>query len=174
MNILRNFSRNASQVFIALALVGGLASCSKDDDVTEEPAKKSMTYNYAFSDIYAGSHPTNFSAQMMVEEIDNSSCKITVTLMNTIDGQTYNVHAHDAADASTTPNGTPYNETPNANVFVQMIPGNGGSATASQTANMSYEQITASYEAFFVVHDPTQAMSTTDLSTYLVVGAFAR
>ncbi|WP_170266150.1 hypothetical protein [Phaeocystidibacter marisrubri] len=173
MKYFNAFASTTAKLTLALAISLGMASCSKDDDMKEDP-KQSMTYNYAFSDAYSGSHANNFSAKMEVEEIDDNSSKITVTLMNTMDGEMYMVHAHDAADPANTPNGTPYNETPNSNVFVQMGTGNGGTITLSQTANMSYEDITANYEAFFVVHDPTQSISTTDISTYLVVGAFAR
>lgn len=158
-----------------MAVVAALAftACSEDDDMMD-PEPQSMEFNYAFSDGYSGSHANNFSAMMEVEEINDNSSKISITLMNTVDGETYMIHAHDAADPSTTPNGTPYNETPNGDVLVQMAEGNGGTVTVSQTANMSYEEITATYEGFFVVHDPLQAISTTDISTYLVVGAFAR
>jgi hypothetical protein len=93
---------------------------------------------------------------------------------NTIAGETYMIHAHDAADPASTPNGTPYNETPNSQVFSQMAMGTGGTVTVTQTVNMSYESITSTYEGFFVIHDPLQAINTTDISTYLVVGAFAR
>lgn len=173
MKYLNTFASTTAKLTLALAISVGLSSCSKDDDMTED-TKQSMTYDYAFSDGYSGSHANNFSARMEVEEIDDNSSKITVWLMNTMDGEMYMVHAHDAADPATTPNGTPYNETPNSDVMVQMATGNGGTIEVSQTANMSYEDITANYEAFFVVHDPTQAISTTDISTYLVVGAFAR
>lgn len=39
---------------------------------------------------------------------------------------------------------------------------------------ISFTELTRNYEGFLVVHDPTQAISTVDLTTYLVVGAFAR
>lgn len=165
--------RNLGRVTLAMVMTLGLASCSEEEEMME-PEPMTMSYNYDFSGSYQGTHPNNFSAMLEVEEIDANSSKITVTLMNTINGEMYMVHAHDAADPASTPNGTPYNESPNADVFVQMATGNGGDLTLTQTANMSYEEITASYEAFFVVHDPTQDISTTDLTTYLVVGAFAR
>lgn len=165
--------KNLGKVTMAMVVAMSFASCSEDDDMMDDEPM-TMSYSYDFSSGYSGSHPTDFSAMLEVEEIDANSSKITVTLMNTVDGETYMIHAHDAADPATTPNGTPYNETPNSNVFVQMAAGNGGTVTATQTANMSYEEITGAYEAFFVVHDPTQAISTTDISTYLVVGAFAR
>lgn len=165
--------KNAGKVTMAMVMALSLASCSEEDDMMDDEPM-TMSYNYEFSGSYSGSHPNDFTAMMEVEEIDDNSSKITVTLMNTLDGETYMIHAHDAADPANTPNGTPYNESPNADVFVQMAEGNGGTVTATQTANMSYEEITAQYEAFFVVHDPTQAISTTDLTTYLVVGAFAR
>jgi hypothetical protein len=94
--------------------------------------------------------------------------------MNTIDGEMYMIHAHDAADPNTTPNNTPYNETPNGNVFVQMVNGNGGTVSASQTINMTYAEVTGSYNGFLVVHDPLQAVNTADVSTYLILGTFAR
>lgn len=174
MKNLNQVLRSSAKVTMALVMAMSFSSCSDDDDTTQEPDPMTMSYNYDFSSMYQGSHSTDFSAMMEVEEIDANSCKITVTLMNTMDGEMYMIHAHDAADPANTPNGTPYNESPNTNVFVQMVNGNGGTVTASQTANMSYEEITSTYEAFFVVHDPTQAISTVDLSTYLVVGAFAR
>ncbi|NBC02007.1 MAG: hypothetical protein GVY15_14260 [Bacteroidetes bacterium] len=51
--------------------------------------------------------------------MEDGNAAITVTLENTRDGECYSVHAHDAADPETTPNNTPYNEKPNADVFAQ-------------------------------------------------------
>lgn len=168
-------------LFAAFALT--MQSCKKEDNepvVTQDPMMMA-TYDYEFNNgqvvasaAYDGTHMDNFSAQMKVEEISAMQSKITVTLMNTVAGQTYNIHAHDAADPATTPNGTPYNESPNANVFVQTVDGNGGNVSVSQTIDMTYSDLTTMYNGFFVIHDPLQAMSTTDISTYLVVGTFAR
>lgn len=167
---------------LAFGMIFTASSCDKDDDddMDKNPSMKMSTYMYDFnngqvaSSPYEGSHPDNLMAEMMVEEMANGGSKITVTLENTVDGQMYPVHAHDAADPSTTPNGTPYNETPNSDVFTKMIEGNGGTASISQETNMSYSELTGSYEGFFVVHDPMQAVNTADISTYLVVGSFAR
>lgn len=160
-----------------------MQSCKKEDNepVVNQDPMMTATYDYEFNNgqvvasaAYDGTHMDNFSAQMKVEEVSSMQTKITVTLMNTVAGQTYNIHAHDAADPATTPNGTPYNESPNANVFVQTVDGNGGSVSVSQTVDMSYSDLTTMYNGFFVIHDPLQAMSTTDISTYLIVGTFAR
>lgn len=159
-----------------------LSSCKKDDDDEPTPtAMKSSTYDYAFNTgqvgagtAYSGTHANDLTGSIKLEEQADGKTKVTVTLNNTMNGETYMVHSHDAADASTTPNGTPYNETPNGNVLVGTVSGNGGTATYSQMSTMSYTELTSSYSGFFVVHDPTQAMSTTDLTTYLIVGAFAR
>jgi len=161
-----------------------LSSCKKDEEPEPEPTPDplmSVTYDYEFNNgqvvssaAYDGMHNDNLHATMMVEELSDNESKITVTVHNTITGENYMVHAHDAADPATTPNGTPYDETPNANVFIQMGTGNGGDITLSQTVSMSYSAITSSYEGFFVIHDPLQAVNTADISTYLVVGAFAR
>ena len=160
-----------------------LTSCEKkdDNDNMNNPDLKTSTYNYEFNNgqvvptaAYSGDHMDNLSAEMMVEEMSGGGSKITVTIMNTIDGEMYMVHAHDAADPSTTPNGTPYNETPNADILVQMGEGNGGTITVSQETDMSYDELTTSYEGFFVIHDPLQPINTADISTYLVVGNFAR
>lgn len=86
----------------------------------------------------------------------------------------YHVHAHDQADPTTTPNGTPYNETPNANVLTFMISGNGGLAYNNQISTMSHSDLTTTYDAFFVVHDPLQAITTTDPTTYVLLSVFAR
>ena len=155
-----------------------LTSCS--DDETDQTFQMT-TFNYSFhngqtvpSASYAGIHPNNFSAEMDLLELTNGNTQITITLNNTIEGETYHIHAHDAADASTTPSGTPYNEAPNGDIFAQMIEGNGGSVSISQEADQSFDDLTSSYEGFFVIHDPLQTVSTTDISTYLVVGSFAR
>ncbi len=173
-----------------MAISTGLmfGSCKKEENEPEPDTDndtntemKSSSYDYEFnngqvvaSEAYDGMHMDNLSATMKVEEMGSNETKISVTLFNTVDGEDYMVHAHDAADPSSTPNGTPYDETPNGDVFVQTINGNGGEATASQTVSMSYSSIVNDYEGFFVVHDPLQAINTADISTYLVVGSFAR
>ncbi|GAB5416763.1 MAG: hypothetical protein Crog4KO_22520 [Crocinitomicaceae bacterium] len=151
------------------------------EEPTPTTPMASQTYNYEFNNgqvvpsaAYMGSHSDNFYADMKVDEISASQSMISVTLHNTVDGETYMVHAHDAADPNTTPNGTPYNETPNSNVFTQMAMGNGGMVTVTQTVDMSFSELTSTYEGFFVVHDPLQGINTADISTYLVVGSFAR
>lgn len=161
-----------------------LTSCSSDDDagnVNEPIELREVTFSYQFNNgqivadaPYSGSHTDNLMAEMKIEELMNEETRITVTLKNSIDGEVYPVHAHDAADPSTTPNGTPYNETPNSDVFTAMMEGTGGDASASRTTSMSFDMITEQYEAFFVVHDPLQTLSTTDLTTYVILGTFAR
>ena len=114
-------------------------------------------------------------ATMLVEELIDGRAKITVTLSNTLDGETYPVHSHDAADPDTTENGTPYNETPNAEILAEVVEGNGGMASVmNETENTLYRDLVNTYEGFFVVHDPTQEISTVDLTTYLVLGLTAR
>lgn len=161
----------------SLALATGLfvGSCKKKNTPPDVELMIS-TYTYEFNNgqlipsaAYDGMHPDNLTAKMTVEELSESQTKITVTLMNSVNGQHYMVHAHDAADPATTPNGTPYIESPNGMIFSQHINGNGGTVMVSQTVNMSYSQIINMYSGFLVVHDPMQ-----DLSTYLVVGSFAR
>lgn len=171
---------------LLLSFVVGLQSCKKEEmettpTPTPTPTMMSSTYNYEFNNgqvvstaAYDGMHMDNLMAAMNVEELSSSQTKITVTLSNTVSGEMYMVHAHDAADPTTTPNGTPYNESPNTTVFTQMGNGNGGDLVLTQTVNMSYADITTMYDGFFVVHDPMQAINTADISTYLVVGAFAR
>lgn len=164
-------------MMLGIAFVG-LVSCSEDDGTDGE--MMSMTYDYAFhngqtvaSAPYDGTHDGTLSAQLMLEEMDGGTM-VTVVLMNTVDGEMYPVHAHDAADPATTPNGTPYNESPNSDLLVQMASGNGGTVAVSQMTDMTYEEITMSYEGFLVVHDPLQDINTADISTYLIVGSFAR
>lgn len=170
--------------FTAAALVAfGTASCSDDDDDNNNPpaGEQMKTYSYAFNNgevgagtAYEGNHADNLSATLEVKS-SGENAEITVTLTNTVDGETYMVHAHDAADPSTTPNGTPYIETPNGDVLATAIQGNGGTATATvSTQGVSYDEIVSNYSGFFVVHDPLQSITTVDLSTYLIVGSFAR
>lgn len=169
-------------LILSFALASGvLVTSCKKKDVEPDMNMMQSTYNYEFNNgqvvpsaAYSGMHPDNLMATMKVEEISATQTRITVTLTNTVSGSQYMIHAHDAADPSTTPNGTPYNESPNAMVFSQHVHGNGGTAMVSQTVNMTYAQITSTYNGFLVVHDPLQEISTTDISTYLVVGSFAR
>lgn len=170
--------RNAGVLLSASILAASalFSSCSKDDD-----DKRNRTFNYAFNTgqvgagtAYQGTHPNNLTASLKLEELDNAQTRVTISLTNTISGQIYSVHAHDAADPATTPNGTPYNEVPNANVLVQQLNGNGGTVSGSMVSNKSFSELTQTYNGFLVVHDPTQTISTTDLKTYLVVGTFAR
>ena len=156
------------------------SACSKNDE-TEVKELKQKSFTYAFNTgqvgqgtAYDGMHPKNLSAMLMLEELSSGKTRVTVTLMNSVDGEMYMVHAHDAADPMSTPNGTPYNESPNTDVLVGMITGNGGNASYSQESSMSFDQLTTVYSGFLVVHDPMQQVSTTDLTTYLVVGSFAR
>lgn len=177
-----NLKHKLFYAVMAFGLLFSVSSCEKEDeDKDNNPNMKSATYMYEFNNgqvvasaPYDSIHPDNLSAEMMVEEMSNGGSKITITLMNTIDGETYNIHAHDAADPATTPNGTPYNESPNGQVFVQMLEGNGGTASISQETDMSFTELTTTYEGFFVVHDPLQPVDVTDIGTYLVVGSFAR
>ncbi len=179
---------SVTRVFVlaAIFITSGLAlsSCDKEEAMAptpQAPAKQSMTYTYPFNTgqvgagtAYAGTHPSTITATLKIEELEANKSKLTVTLTNTIMGLEYMVHAHDAADPATTPNGTPYNESPNVDVLTTHVHGTGGTAMNSQEVNMSFAALTATYNGFFVVHDPTQAISTTDLTTYLFVGAFAR
>lgn len=167
-------------MILPLMAVFVLTSCKKDEE-DPKPQMKSQTFNYAFNTgqvgagtAYDGTHPKNLTASLKLEEQSDGKTKVTLMLMNTIDGNSYHVHSHDAADPATTPNGTPYNETPNATVLVGLAASSGGNATYSHISEKSFADLTTQYSGFLVVHDPTQAISTTDLTTYLVVGAFAR
>jgi hypothetical protein len=174
---MKNILRNGTAILL-MAL--GTVSCKKDETVTA-PSLDSKTFNYAFntgqidaSFAYDGQHASNLAGDLKLEEQENGKTKITFTLNNTVNGETYNIHAHDAADASTTPNGTPYNETPNGDVFVQQIMGNGGSVSTSTISSKTFKELTTSYSGFFVIHDPLQGISTTNPKTFVILGLFAR
>jgi hypothetical protein len=174
---------------LSALLIGStlLSACGEDSPVAPPAELRSESFTYAFNEgqlldntdtAYnsdeAGDHPRNLSAEILIEEMENGNARVTVSLQNTLDGFTYPVHAHDAADPATTPNGTPYNETPNGNIFAGGIEGNGGTAMASNESSLTYDALINEYEGFLVVHDPTQEISTTDLTTYLVLGIFAQ
>jgi len=166
----KNMLKTAS---IALVLIVLFTSCNKDK-------KRVENYSYSVNSgqlnsawAYTGTHANTVSADLKLEG-QKDGTMITVTINNTVDGETYNVHAHDAADAASTPNGTPYNETPNVDVFVKQITGNGASSSESFLTTMSVTELTETYEGFLVVHDPLQTMSTTDPATFIVLGSFAR
>ncbi len=123
---------------------------------------------------YTGDHSASITAEVQIDELAAGNSRISVRLFNTIDGEMYPTHVHDKADAASTPNGTPYLEEPNANVFAAMILGNGEMASYSQISNLSYENLTTIYNGFFVVHDPLQDLSTTDPTSFILLGDFAR
>ncbi|MEP0369220.1 MAG: hypothetical protein ABJN36_00390 [Cyclobacteriaceae bacterium] len=178
-NLGKHFFNRIFGILLASLGAFSLVSCDSDDMMTPGLLSGSFTYEFHNGQTvptaaYDGTHSGDLSATLFIEDLEEGGSIITVTLMNTVDGETYMVHAHDAADASTTPNGTPYDETPNGNVLVQMAAGNGGTVSVSQTTEMTYAELTESYEGFFVVHDPFQSINTADITTYLVVGAFAR
>lgn len=174
---------------LSALLVGStlFSACNEDSPLAPPAELRSESFTYAFNEgqllgntdtAYnsdeAGDHPRNLTAEILIEEMENGNARVTVTLENTLEGFTYPVHAHDAADPATTPNGTPYNESPNGNIFAGGIEGNGGTAMASNESSLTYDELINQYEGFFVVHDPTQDISTTDLTTYLVLGVFAQ
>lgn len=147
----------------------------------EEIELQSETFTYYFHDgqtvptaAYAGYHRSDLGATMKLQEMESGSTMVTVELTNTMDGEIYHMHAHDSADPATTPNGTPYSESPNSNLFAQMVTGNGGTVSVTQTTSLSFDEITSNYSGFFVVHDPLQPVNTADISTYLIVSSFAR
>lgn len=163
-----------SLLLLAIGSLLTMTSCG-DDDLA------STTFEYSFNTgqvspdfAYTGTHSDDLSATMEVKETEAGGSEITVTLKNTMDGMTYPMHGHDAADAATTPNGTPYVEAPNSNIFVHMVTGNGGDVTHTHSSTMSHDEIVNNYDGFFVVHDPLQDVSTTDPTTFVILGAFAR
>lgn len=167
----------------AVAVASLLSACSDDSSVSAPGELQSETYTYAFNEGqavgddgagYRGEHDRNLMAQMTIEEREDGNANVTVELMNTLDGETYPVHAHDMADPSTTPNNTPYNETPNGDVFAAGIEGTGGSASFTNETSIAYDELINEYEGFFVVHDPLQELNTADLTTYLILGVFAQ
>lgn len=176
------FTTNKMLILLTFLSVGLFAACS-DDPTGEVDELRSESYSYAFNEgqaldnndtAYRGEHERNLNVDLSIEEMENGNAAVTVTLNNTVSGEMYAVHSHDAADPATTPNGTPYNETPNGDVFAGGIEGNGGSASATNETSISYDEIINDYEGFFVVHDPLQELSTTNLKTYLILGVFAQ
>lgn len=155
-----------------LALVVGFTSCEE----TEVPELQSTTFNYSFNTgqaaaayAYSGSHPTTIAAKLTIDEMTDGTSKVTVELTGALDS-TYMIHAHDKVSGQT----LPYDQTPNATVYAAPVVVSGGTGTSSQISTMSYEALTTTYDGFFVIHDASQAVSTTDPTTYVVLGDFAR
>jgi len=188
MNYTRYFSKTAWPIMAAAISLLLFTACSDDsmpvgpgtdDPDPEGPMSASFTYGFnegqLIDDVdtaYRGEHDRTLEARIDVEEMEDGNAAITVTLENTIDGESYAVHAHDAADPETTPNNTPYDESPNADVFAEIIEGTGGSASMTNETDIPFAEVTEEYAAFFVVHDPLQELSTVDLTTYLILGSF--
>lgn len=158
-------------------------ACNGGSSVTGSQELQSESFTYEFNEgqllgevstAYRGEHERNLRAEILIEEMESGNASVTVNLFNTIDGESYPVHTHDAADPNSTPNGTPYNETPNGDIFAQALMGNGGQVSASNETMLTYDELVNQYQGFFVVHDPTQGITTTDLTTYLVLGSFGQ
>lgn len=155
---------------LALAFVAVSAivftSCAED-------APETKTTNYAFNTgqlgtgtAYSGSHGAVTATVKLTE--NGNQTTVTVTLTGTMNATDYVVHVHDAQAGT-----PPYNQTPNAAILATTITGNGGTVSKDYTSTMSYGDLTNNYAGgYFVVHDPTQPISTTNLQTYLVVGTF--
>lgn len=179
MKKLQKFKTSIFYLFLMVFAIS-ITSCSSDDDGDDSPQLQEASFTYAFNNgqvgegtAYMGPHNRNLMATVDFKET-SSGTDITVTLTNTVAGEMYMVHAHDAADPSTTPNGTPYDESPNDEVLNLMIHSNGNTASHTFNSDKDFDWLINVYEGFFVVHDPLQELSTTDLSTYLVVGFFAQ
>jgi phage terminase large subunit-like protein len=180
--IMKSIHKWISISILSLAVL--FTGCDDDDSPTGGMDElESATFSYAFNEgqlldnvetAYRGDHNRELTAEFMIEEQENGTASVTVTLRNTIQGENYPVHVHDAADPATTPNGTPYNETPNGDIFAQAVTGTGGEVSATNQTSMMYDELLNNYEGFFVVHDPTQEISTVDLTTYLILGSFAQ
>ena len=148
-----------------MLLVGLMTSCGDDTE--------SASFDYALNGDYAGDHADDLTATLILEENEEGNTVVTVELTNTVEGAMYPIHAHDAADPATTPNMTLILEMPNAAVLAGAIMGTGGTVTLSQVSEMSFTDVN-NFDGFLVVHDPLQAVNTTDPTTLLIVSAFAR
>lgn len=184
-------------LFTSLAFFGllfGISSCQHHEAPAPAAAVlRTATYTYAFNrgqlgegTAYQGNHATNMTAVLTIEELGENRCRVKMLLNHAIEGTTYLVHAHDAANQETTPNNTPYLESPNEAVLSLAITGVGHShgrsghrvahitAKGEQESPFGFDYLTQMYAGFLVVHDPLQPLSTTNLQSYLVVNKFAR
>lgn len=158
-----------------------------------EAVLRTATYTYAFNrgqlgegTAYQGAHATNMTAVFTIEELSENRCRVKMLLNHAIEGTTYLIHAHDAANPESTPNNTPYMETPNEAVLSLAITGAGHShgrsgqrvvhitAKGEQESRFGFDYLTQVYDGFIVVHDPLQPVSTNNLRSFLVVNKFAR
>ena len=176
------------------ALLLFAASCQHHEaPAPAKPVLRTASFTYTFNSgqlgngtAYEGEHPQNLSAVLTIEEMNANRCRVKLLLNNVMEGKTYLVHTHNAADPLTTPNFTPYDESPNADILSMAITGAGHShsghghrishvtAKGEQQSPFSFDYLTQQYDGFLVVHDPLKPLSTTDLKTYLVVNKFAR
>ncbi len=166
------YTITTTKFLIALIAFVSLSACKKPETATFSYAFNTGQVDTAYA--YDGTHASTLAATLTLDEIKKGGTTITFTLSNTMSGQTYNIHAHDAADPATTPNGTPYDETPNAILFSEHIEGTGGSVSVTAETTMSFTELTTTYEGFLVVHDPLQTISTTNPKTYVILGLFAQ
>lgn len=179
---------------IGLFLLVILAACQHHEaPAPASPVLRTASFTYTFNTgqlgngtAYEGEHPQNLTAVLTIEEMNANRCRVKLLLNNVVEGKTYLVHTHNAADPTSTPNFTPYDESPNADILSLAITGAGHShgshghrlahtiAQGEQQSPFSFDYLTQQYDGFLVIHDPLKPLSTTDLKTYLVVNKFAR
>lgn len=187
-----------TNLFTSTTLIGllllGFSSCQHHEaPAPTEAVLRTATFTYAFNRgqlgnaaAYEGDHPSTMTAVLTIEELSENRCRVKMLLNHAIEGTTYLVHAHDAANPENTPNNTPYTESPNEAVLSLAITGVGHShgrssqrvahitAKGEHESPFGFNYLTQLYDGFLVVHDPLQPLSTTNLRSFLVVNKFAR
>lgn len=189
---MKHFLFSKATLFASVLLL--FSACQHHEaPVPAEVVLRSATYTYAFNrgqlgegTAYQGDHATHMTAVLTIEELSENRCRVKMLLNHAIEGTTYLVHAHDAAYPETTPNNTPYVESPNEAILSLAITGvghnHGGlghrvahiAAKGEQESRFGFDYLTQVYGGFIVVHDPLQSVSTTNLQSFLVVNKFAR
>lgn len=154
-------------------------ACNNNDDDAESLPLPSATFAYSFNEgeafggsTYQGTHPRNLSASLQLQALDTGGTKLTVTLYNTLAGESYATHAHNARD--TTNGGNPYEFLVNTTILNQNPTGTGDSVQAVHYTPREFKFLVNEYQGYLVIHDPLQPINTNDPTTLLILGKFAR
>jgi hypothetical protein len=161
---------------LLLFLSFSLLACEKDQEPeSHSPPSFSYSFNEGQNELktaYTGDHPRDLRAEMQLLEGDSGGTRIRITFSNTLDGETYAVHAHDYDADSTI--GLPYEFSVNTAVLNQNPVGRTGTLEIEQHSDSSVAYFENRYQGYLVVHDPLQPVQTKKPSSFLILGRFAR
>ena len=149
-----------------------LTACQQNELFVPQSKARVYAFNTGQVDnsyAYTGTHRDDFTVELTLTEREDQKTEIKVIIVNALAGETYSVGAYDKVDPATN-NGLPFSATPNTAILSETIIDKGVTFVSDQ----SFDELVNNYEGFLIIHDPLQAISGTDPSTYLILGDFTK